>query len=159
MRYFKHTIFPLLFAVAIYLLFRSKVFMLVTGADFPGLYAFLKNLQQSFIQIKSVLPGWFLYSLPDGLWTYAFTSYFVIRLKNDLGSSVRTFALYFTPLLSIFFELGQHFHITPGTFDFVDLAFDTLGSVLPFVLHSRNGLLDRLSCPTSADMVFNAQDN
>lgn len=144
MKYFKHTMLPLLLSVTIYILFRSKVFMIITKTDFHSLYNLIKNFQLYCNPMKAFMPEWFLYSLPDGLWTYAFTSFFVIRLRNDAQSKVKTFALFFTPLLSIFFEIGQHFHITPGTFDYMDLAFDFGGSILPFILFYREPLYSTL---------------
>jgi hypothetical protein len=137
-----HTICVLSFAVLIYVLFRSKTITVLGLKNYPYIYSIMKDLQLYCKPLKSALPEWFIYSLPDGLWTYAFTSYAVIRLRNDPTSSFKTFYLLFTPVLSISLEISQKFHLFPGTFDFVDLFFDFLGSILPFIFFYRAAFKD-----------------
>lgn len=129
-----NTLISLLLAVTIYVLFRTKVYMVIDHAHFHILHDAINGIQSYSKQLKAILPGWVIYSLPDGLWTYAFTSFFVLHFRFDPFSKLKVFALAFTPVLSVSFEVGQHFHIFPGTFDFVDLFFDFAGSILPFLL-------------------------
>lgn len=137
-----NTLISLLFAVVIYLLFRTKVYMFIDQGHFPVLHDVFKGIQVYFKPLKAALPAWVIYSLPDGLWTYSFTSFFVLHFRFEPLTRLKIFALAFTPLLSISFEVGQHFQLFPGTFDFVDLFFDFAGSLLPFFLLGRHYAFD-----------------
>lgn len=129
-----NTLISLLLAAAIYVLFRTKAYMVINQAHFPVLHDAIKGIQLHFKPLKVALPEWVIYSLPDGLWTYSFTSFFVLHFTYEPLNKLKIFALAFTPILSISFEVGQHFHVFPGTFDFVDLLFDFAGLFLPFLL-------------------------
>lgn len=143
MLYIKHTIIPLVLCFCIYILFRTKVFLIIDQRFMTTLYFITRDIQSYFEFLKDILPEWFLYSLPDGLWSYAFTSYFVIRLHFDENSLGKICYLVFCPLLSIIFELGQNYYIFPGTFDYTDLWLQVMGSILPFVIinHKSNYII------------------
>ena len=130
----RNALLPLLVSVTIYMLFRSKAFAVIHLFHLDCAKESLTNLQLFCQPLKALLPAWILYSLPDGLWTYAFTAYFVCRLRNDPPSTMKVCYLLLTPTLSITFETAQYFHLLPGTFDLTDLALNCAGALLPFLL-------------------------
>ena len=63
------------------------------------------------------LPGWVLYSLPDGCWVYAYTSW-LLMIWGRMTAWVFTGVV-----LAVGAELGQLIGIVPGTYDHLDMAF------------------------------------
>lgn len=131
--FFRHTIMPLLLCIGIYLTLRDKVFLLISQENFPVLYQCLKAIQDYCMPLRS-LPNWLLYSLPDGLWTYAFSSYFVFNFNRRPYTPKHLFYILLCPVLSISFEISQQFQGTPGTYDVDDLWCCVLGGMLPFFI-------------------------
>ena len=82
----------------------------------------------NFIQ----LPDWFYYSLPDGLWTYSFTSSILLIWGRDNG--IQKYWIYVPLVLSVLPELSQYFKIIPGTFDWIDLIFIVLAFLTSFTI-------------------------
>jgi hypothetical protein len=80
------------------------------------------------------LPTWMTFHLPDGLWTFSFSSLLLIvwqrRIDNE---SILWLSL---PLVTAIV-----LEITFGTFDFQDLWFILGGGLLPFVAHPKNQFL------------------
>jgi hypothetical protein len=91
--------------------------LLTTPVDF---------LRDSLYQYKSLIPGWIIYSLPDGLWIYALSmSLFLIWGNDYLKTSIWVvIALLMAPSL----EIMQYFHIIHGTFDCRDLIIYIIAS-------------------------------
>lgn len=141
----RHTTVPLLLSISIYVLFRSKVFIAIDPDRLSTLHAFVSGLQSTFKPVKAYLPDWFLYSLPDGLWTYAFTAYLVLNSRNDPAGLRKSFLLFFTPVFSVSIEVSQYLKLFPGTFDWVDLGFDIAGAVLPLLLFYPPPILARVT--------------
>ena len=78
------------------------------------------------------LPSWFLYSLPDALWVFAFTN-FMLAIWQDRFTFHSIFWILLAPTVGIFSELGQAVNIIPGTFDLTDLLLLITASLLPFI--------------------------
>lgn len=119
--YFKfiiHVTIPLLVGGCIYIFFRSLDIKMFEWFNTIGIIEIILNLRE-LAQSKINLNSWVLYSLPDGLWTYSFTSSMIILWRNNdqLG---KTF-IYLPLMLSVLSELLQYFEIISGTFDLNDL--------------------------------------
>ena len=144
----RHTIIPLLLCITTYILLRDKVFLIINQDHLHVLYQLVKGIQSYLMPLRA-LPNWVMYSLPDGLWTYAFTSYFVINFDNRPYTPKKLLYLLFCPILSISFEITQYFHLLPGTFDINDLLCYISGGTLPYFLpitqHKR--LAKEGNCP------------
>lgn len=98
----------------LYILYRSETLILFKWVKALGLYDIVSDLRPS----KSS-DSWLVYSLPDGLWLFAY-----ILLMGALWNfDSRKSLLYSAPLvvIAIGSELSQMHHITKGTFDIVDL--------------------------------------
>jgi len=123
-----HVMLPLLIGGMIYLIFRNNTLIMFKWVDFIGFTKHINNLREIINPIKLYIPKWVFYSLPDGLWTYAFTSSFIIFNDKNIIWLVMTF------VLSIGVEILQGFQIFPGTYDPLDLLFCIIGYVLPFLV-------------------------
>jgi len=80
------------------------------------------------------LPSWAIYNLPDGLWTFAFSSLLLIIWKRCVN--IRSIGWLCIPLLS---AIVMEFIL--GTVDIKDIWFILLGGLLPFILHPDNKFL------------------
>lgn len=108
----KKIIIPLLIGGLIYIGFRSKSLLLFKWFSLLGLEELI-NLYR--LNVKSIeLPGFILYSLPDGLWSYSFLE-FIGLFKVKL-------LVWMVVCLIISFEFLQLFSIIEGTFCFIDLT-------------------------------------
>ncbi|MFC6267304.1 hypothetical protein [Frigoriflavimonas asaccharolytica] len=126
-------LFSLSLGVLIYLLFRSeslKIFswLKIIGIDFTN-----TDLRKTTIVFAKFLPDWFLFSLPDGIWIFSYVCLMLYIWKSNI--SVQSLIwITLIPLIAIFSEIAQIFHIVNGTFDIIDLIFYTLGLFSPFII-------------------------
>lgn len=78
---------------------------------------------------------WVLYSLPDGLWVYSFTSCLIILWNENKGYQ---FLFLFIPvLLGPGVEILQFFKLFKGTFDMIDLTVTTVAFILSLLIHLK----------------------
>ena len=116
----------------LYILFRSADLRMFHWFSFLGLDYFITSARDSFSVLKNDLPNWIYFSLPDGLWVYSFTSALLIYWRNDI-QKVKFWLL--IPLTTgVFIEVLQGVKLFPGTFDFLDLAFTSLGLLLSAII-------------------------
>lgn len=85
---------------------------------------------------KNSLPDWFLFSLPDGLWIFSYTSLVLLIWRNKINRE-NFFWIAIIPILIILSELGQLFNIVPGTFDLIDVLLYSLGAILPILIFTE----------------------
>jgi len=78
------------------------------------------------------LPSWVIFSLPDALWVFSFTSLMLI-IWHDNFSKSSIFWLLLAPLIGLFSEVGQIIKFVPGTFDQTDLCLILIASILQFL--------------------------
>lgn len=83
------------------------------------------------------MPGWFLYSLPDGLWIFSYICLILYIWKNTLTKQ-NLIWIFIIPFIAVFSEFAQLFKIIPGKFDNIDLLFYTLGLLLPLIIFYKN---------------------
>jgi len=125
---FAHVILTLTLGGFIYILFRSNTLLMFKWFDFISLNHQISILRETINPIKQYLPNWFYFSLADGLWTYAFTSVFLIFGDKNKYWLLVPFAL------SIGVEILQYWGLFKGTYDPLDLLFCVIGYVLPFYI-------------------------
>ncbi len=113
---------------AIYFLFRPK------GVPFTKIFksiSFFPPYQgNSFLQF--VLPEWMIYSLPDGLWAFAY-ALLISMIWSKNKSIFGMIWMASIPILTFGMELLQGVHLLPGTFCFMDLLFIGLGITLGYL--------------------------
>jgi len=123
---------PLILGGYIYVFYRS---INLNFWNWLNNYSYLISLfrDTEFSFVKSInLPNWVIFNLPDGLWSYAFCSFFFWGWKEKLSKSI----IYFIPPFGIplFLELLQLTPFVSGTFDMVDLYYSIIGFTLSYIV-------------------------
>ncbi len=122
---FVHCVLPTLFGGMIYVLFRPLSLKMFDWFEFIGFMDPILSMRAAS-ENYLFLPDWFYYALPDGLWTYAFTSSFILIWGQ--GSSLK-YWLAIPLYLSLIPEVLQFFNLLTGTFDWNDLLFQLFGFI------------------------------
>ena len=127
-----HCLMPLLLGGIFYILFRTTELRMFKWFVFLGLDSIIFSMRANLAGFKNYLPSWTYYSLPDGLWVYSFTSALIIYWNNNNKKLI--FWLLIPFITGILVEILQGFRLFPGTFDFLDLFFSTLGLCLSKII-------------------------
>ena len=127
-----HCLIPLLLGGLLYILFRSTELRMFKWFSSFGLDGIISSTRTNLSELKYYLPNWTYYSLPDGLWVYAFTSALLIYWNNETQKVKFWLLIPFTT--GILVEIFQGLKLFPGTFDILDLTFSTLGLLLSKII-------------------------
>lgn len=104
----------------IYILWRSPSLLMFKWFDALGLTTLLMSMRSACSDVRSNIPDWVLYSLPDAAWlSSGFLLYAVIWSGSRCGA--RHFWVWVPPFLAVTGEFGQLFRVVPGTFDVTDV--------------------------------------
>jgi len=120
---------PVVFGGLIYIIFRTEKLLMFHWFEYLRLsneINFIKNLRNIYS-----FPGWFIYSLPDGLWIFSYTALTLEIWKFSITRD-SSFWIFSIPIVAVSSEFLQLFRIIPGTFDLIDVIFYLLGIILPF---------------------------
>lgn len=112
-----HVIFPIVVGTCIYIGWRSPSLFVFAWIDAIG--ANLLVVRPDF-----PIPEWALYSLPDGCWVYATTSWMLI-IWHRIGPWAFTGVT-----LAVGGEIGQLVGVVPGTYEHLDMIFCIGGFLL-----------------------------
>lgn len=82
------------------------------------------------------MPAWFVYSLPDGLWMFAFVL-FMLVLWDFRFAGQGKFWIVVAMIAGISIEISQGLTSGMGSFDWVDMLWIMLGAVLPVLLFTN----------------------
>lgn len=110
----------------IYIFFRSTEADFLNWFSSVGMENWLAVAREKSLSLTHVLPRWFVYSLPNGLWAFAYTLIILIIWKGS-SSYVRYFWHLSIPVLVFGFELLQLTGNLPGTFCPYDLTWGAMG--------------------------------
>ncbi len=113
-------ILSLIIGLLIYLCFRQSTFI-------HSFFSFLLNLE-GFAVDSIKLSNWFLYNLPDLLWSYSLTTTIFLLWEFDFSGS-GIYWLFIPLFVTSFYEIGQNFNIVPGTYDLKDIIYQFYGYV------------------------------
>jgi hypothetical protein len=116
-----HVAAPLALGVLLYLFARPRGIVVFEWLEAMGLGATVQEGRDRLAPIARTLPAWVRFSLPDGLWAYAFARA-VSLTWNDQRSVHSLPWLLLVVASTLGAELGQALGLVPGTFDGVDLA-------------------------------------
>jgi hypothetical protein len=117
-----NVILPILLGGGIYTLWRSKTLLVFEWYRWAGVEEPVFALRAYAAPIRHLIPSAFLYSLPDAVWVYSFTALLLFLWRKQPKSIERTLWLALPVALAEGAEIGQYFHIVPGTFDVADLV-------------------------------------
>jgi hypothetical protein len=113
----------------IYILFRPVSPLFVYGPHISLFQAILETARQDCLSLASYLPRWIIYSLPQGLWAFAYALIIAGIWKNQ-HTWVSYLWLWTIPLMVFGFEVLQHAGVVRGTFCLQDLLCGMGGIVL-----------------------------
>ncbi|MSP70485.1 MAG: hypothetical protein EXR20_09445 [Bacteroidetes bacterium] len=128
-------VIPLLIGGLTYILFRADSLVMFRWFDTIGLGQTIKTARQ--LIGHSNLPAWTIFSLPNALWIFSFTSFMLI-IWRDKFSRQSLFWIFIAPTIGLLSEVGQAFHFIRGTFDTTDLTLILIASILPFITTIKN---------------------
>ena len=97
----------------------------------------IQNIRTLTIVYRIYFPDWFIYSLPDGLWLFSYSTLSLFIWKNRI-SRENIIWIIIVPIIVIFSEFGQLANIVAGTFDFNDIVFYMIGAILPILFYTEN---------------------
>lgn len=120
------SLLALLAGGAIYLFLRPGEFVFHHWLEAIGLEGLFSPNGSAGSPVRNRLPDWILYSLPNGLWAFAYT-FLIIGIWQGSSSPVRYFWFATIPILVFGFELLQLAGVLRGTFSYMDLALSFLG--------------------------------
>ncbi len=126
-----HVISPLIIGGILYVVFRTKSLRMFGWFEFIGFNSEISFLREYVSPLKSWLPSWVYFSLPDGLWVYSFTSIILILWAGKIN-----YWLIIPFITGVLVEILQGFTFI-GTFDYLDLAFSILGISTSILIINR----------------------
>lgn len=126
-----NVLLPLLLGAFLYISFRSTTIRMFDWFEFIGIEQFTNLIRISFHPIKSSLPTWIYYSLPDGLWMYSFSSVYLLIWRKEIGNG--KYWLLIPLITGCLFEILQGLKLFEGTFDPIDLSLCLLALMLSII--------------------------
>lgn len=93
------------------------------------------SLREYLSPTREFIPDWVVFSSPDGLWVYSFSSSFILIWNEDFAMAKPWLII---PLfVGAFAEIFQYFKILPGTFDLIDFFVCITASILSIYFVKR----------------------
>jgi hypothetical protein len=118
-----HVVLPTAVGATIYLLFRTTSLLVFDWLQTLHLLPLVMVARQFCSAIR--LPEWLLYSLPDGLWVYAVTSWMILIWSRRPPMPWLIVGV----ALGVGGELGQAVGMVSGTYQHLDMIFYLLGFI------------------------------
>jgi hypothetical protein len=126
-----HCAIPLWIGGWIYLLFRTESLLMFRWAETLGWLDFVQDQRTQWGPLRALLPGWVLYSLPDGVWVYVSTAFFG-RLWRTGPLIPHLFWTGIASALALGGEFGQALGMVPGTFSWPDVLLYVLAALVSY---------------------------
>jgi hypothetical protein len=120
----------------IYILLRPAKASFIQLFGFIGADHLITSIRQDSLYILPMLPEWVVFSLPNGLWAFAY-SLLISGIWSKSKSYLKYLWLISVPLLVLGFEFLQYFEIIRGTFCLQDIAFGAAGIIIGFIAGIR----------------------
>ncbi len=118
--------FALLTGGIIYILFRASEPLFFRYLNAAGFEHWLAVIRQNSLTHTPLLSKWIVYSLPNGLWAFAY-ALVITSIWSGSKSWMRILWMISIPILVLGYEFFQYVGILPGTFCFQDMALGSLG--------------------------------
>jgi hypothetical protein len=144
-----HVLLPLFLGGVVYILWRDPNLLMFKWFGEVGLGPAIDWLRVGTASAQTVLPHWFIYSLPDGLWVYALTALMMLVWRGVNSLPLKIFWLSLGALIGVGSELAQSAGILPGAFDAVDLLVCLVAPAAALVFTSAGIVLNRSYNETS----------
>ena len=134
-------LFSLISGLTIYLLWRDTSSHFYQWAVQLGVSELIDSARSLMSTID--VSGWFVYSLPDGLWMFAFVLFMMAVWDFQMTGHGR-FWIIISVIVGISFEIFQALVSGMGAFDWVDMLFMTIGAGLPLLLFKKNQVYEKV---------------
>jgi len=121
-RTYSHRLYIFLSALAIfiggliYILLRPSEPIFFSWISIAGLDQLVSPARSLTVALSQLLPEWFVYSLPNALWAFAY-ALLITGIWSDSRSWLRYFWMASIPFLVLGFEILQIPGIISGTFE------------------------------------------
>ncbi len=127
------TALAIIFGGTIYILFRPSEPVFFQWIRVAGLDNMLSAARRNTFLSGLQLPDWIVYSLPNGLWSFAY-SLIITGIWAGSKSWLRYVWMASIPLLVLGYEMLQYQGIIPGTFCLQDIAMGTAGLIFGILI-------------------------
>ena len=127
------SVFAVVAGGLIYILFRPSEPVFFQWFNIVNLENWFDFIRNNTINLRGWLPEWFVFSLPNGLWAFAYSLLiFTFWLKSD--SKLKFFWYLSVPVLVLGFEFLQYFGLIPGTFSVQDVLLGIFGIIAGYFI-------------------------
>lgn len=127
------SVLALILGSVLYIGWRQEVPEFIFWLKDFGLGSIINGIRTTAVESNFNIPVWVVYSLPQGLWSFAFAV--LISSIWSRSSWVLSGLWYaFVLLLPIGWEIAQYFHLLTGTFCWIDLFMGLTGALLGIII-------------------------
>jgi hypothetical protein len=126
--YLIHVVIPFFVGGCIYVIFRNKNLRFFNWFKKIGIYDYINTIRLITNPYKGFIPDWFYNSLPDGLWVYSFTSFYLIIWDREIEKM--KYWLLLPLIFGCLVEFAQALEIFEGTYDPKDLLFEVFAFII-----------------------------
>jgi hypothetical protein len=136
---YSNTLYVFLSAIAlllggiIYIFLRTSEYVFFRWINAVGLANWLNSARNQSQYLNLYFPDWILFSLPDGLWAFAY-SLIITGIWSGSRSVLKYFWMSSIPVLIIGFEVLQYTSFIKGTFCFQDIVFGMAGIITGIII-------------------------
>ena len=130
------SILALLSGGIIYILFRTSEPVFFNWISAFGLDNWLHFARNSSLSLTPLLPDWIVYSLPNGLWAFAY-ALLITAIWSGGKSWLKYFWMASIPILVLGYEILQYPGLMPGTFCIKDIALGIAGLTIGIIVGIR----------------------
>jgi hypothetical protein len=120
----------------LYILFRPSEIVFFSWIRAIGFDNWLNLVRNSSLPLSPELPEWIVYSLPNGLWAFAYALLITI-IWSGSKSWIRYLWMASIPLLVLGYEILQYSNIITGTFCIQDVALGITGLTIGIIIGTR----------------------
>jgi len=120
----------------IYLLFRPSETLFLKWIQTAGLDNWTHLARQKSLSLNLHLPEWILYSLPNGLWAFAY-ALLITCIWSGSKSWLRYFWMASIPILIQGYEILQFTGTIPGIFCMQDIGLGTVGLITGIIVGTK----------------------
>jgi len=144
MRKFVIALIALLAGGLIYVCWRSETLIMFTWFDTLGIAKPIEALRNTMSGFSHLLPGWFLFSLPNALWLFSGLVIFD-AIWGPVTSFSKLLWLSILWFIAVGIEVGKVLRLLPGTFDPLDIALMLIASLCALKIIFTSRQVERVS--------------
>lgn len=126
-------VIAIFFGGIIYILFRPSEHVFFNWIRAAGFTHLLSVIRHNTFFTGLHLPGWIVFSLPNGLWAFAY-AFLITAIWSGSQSWLKYFWMASIPLLVLGYEMLQYKEFIPGTFCMQDITLGTAGLILGIII-------------------------